>query len=89
MRIIEKKILTREVEDTKDILCNKCGESLYIKFGEGIGNYEGLIEAYVCGGFSALLGDEVGYNFSLCEKCLSELFKTFKYSALIENKDEN
>jgi hypothetical protein len=59
-----------------DIICNKCGNSCQTCSGA-----EGLIEAHICGGFGAKLGDCVEYKFSLCEDCLIRLFDTFKHSA--------
>lgn len=49
---------------------------------------DGLLEAYVCGGYGARLGDEVEYKFSLCENCLAELFKTFKHSPLVSDAED-
>jgi hypothetical protein len=41
-------------------------------------NY-GLIKAQVMGGYySTGLEDESSYSFSICEKCLAEIFKKFK-----------
>ena len=72
MKILE----TREVLTaiTKDIICNKCGNSC-----RGIANYCGLIETCVEGNYdSTILEDGKKYEFSLCEKCLDNLFKDFK-----------
>ena len=68
------KTVTLEVEVTDDVLCNYCGESL---IGEG-GNQNGLVETEVHGGFDSTgLGDGDRFTFSICEKCLLELFKDF------------
>lgn len=80
---------THEVQqtvlETKDIICNQCGNSCRVSldaFGS-ITEYEGLIEAEVCAGYgSKFLGDGNGFAFSLCEECLVKLFKTFKHPAL-------
>lgn len=70
---------TQEVEVIVDVFCNKCGESCK----GAIGNLNGLIEAKVSGAYdSTHIGDGDVYEFSLCEKCLSELFDTFKHKAL-------
>ena len=66
----------KEQEVIDDVICNKCGNSCR---DEHDMNYEGLIEAYVSGGYGSKLGDSVNYKFSLCETCLSEMFKTFKF----------
>lgn len=69
---------------TAVVHCNKCGADCqrFVKDIDGnkfsVGYY-GLIDANVHGGFeSDHLSDCVEYTFSLCEKCLKELFDTFK-----------
>lgn len=76
---IETKSLTQEVID--DILCNQCGESCQDESGM---NFEGLIETNVCGGYSSLLGDSIRYTFSLCERCLEQLFRGFQIATEID-----
>ena len=63
-------------KNIEDILCNQCGCSCKTS-----GNtFEGLIEVIAEGGFfSNFIGDENSIKFSLCEKCLSQLVKNFKY----------
>jgi len=76
------KTETKEVEVLVDAICNKCGESCK----GSIGNLNGLIEAQVSGAYdSSHLGDGNVYEFSMCEKCLSELFKTFKHDPYKSN----
>jgi hypothetical protein len=74
------RVVKREVEITDDIICNKCGASCIEDF-EGLPSTEvayGLIEAEVEGGYySTYLEDQQSYTFSLCEKCLKELFDKF------------
>lgn len=80
--------VTREVtqEETKDILCNKCGDSLVPEGSQSSDDFYGLVETIVTGGyFSTHLIDGATYTFSLCEGCLSELFKTFKYPTYQNN----
>lgn len=77
------KKTTREVLEIESITCNQCGESLH----NGM-NYEGLIGAYVQGGYGAKLGDSVEYKFDLCETCLAKLFETFKIPALVLDEEE-
>lgn len=58
--------------------CNQCGKSCQIDHNVSSDNY-GLINAKVYGGYySNKLEDGVGYTFSLCEPCLSEMFSKFK-----------
>lgn len=73
-----KKVL-KEVEEIVDAFCNKCGESCR---GKHSPNLDGLIEVKVDCGYGSILGDGNIYEFSLCEKCLTELFATFKHPAL-------
>lgn len=73
--MIKTKIIQKEVTETEDILCNKCGKTcidketkcFYGVGGSGSGGY-----------FSTHFVDEQDYQFELCEKCSDELFKTFK-----------
>lgn len=80
MRTIKK--ITREEYVTDQVFCNKCGENCglpKVAPGQESGHPHGLIETTVRGGYwSNPLQDCVSYTFSLCESCLSELFKTFK-----------
>jgi hypothetical protein len=48
-----------------------------------MGNFNGLVEVEVSGAYdSTHLEDCTNYTFSLCEKCLVELFETFSISPL-------
>lgn len=76
MRLVHTVSVTENREVTDDIICNRCGGSCRTR----IGNYEGLVEAVVEGGDGALLGDMVRFTFSICEKCLGQIFLTFKHS---------
>lgn len=61
-----------------DIVCNKCGGSCK-SADEYDTNFYGLIETYIEGGYNSIsLEDGMSYTFSLCEKCLKELFENFK-----------
>lgn len=76
MRITEKKTVTKEIEVTTDIICNKCGNTCTIV---SCLQHYGLIEVEVSGGFdSKSLNDLTTYTFSVCECCLKELFRSFK-----------
>lgn len=70
-------------------VCNRCAGSLMPlvykenrpsgeHFGDNSGPH-GLVDAEVSGGYhSHFLNDMSNYRFSLCEKCLRELFTSFK-----------
>jgi len=74
MKIVKTEKI--EIEIVDDILCDKCGESCKLRDSSEFG---GLIEARVCGGYySTHLEDGEDFNFSICEKCLFEMFKDFK-----------
>ena len=78
MLITETKTVTEERVVVKDVLCNKCGETC-IPDSPQNGAPHGLVEANVTGGYhSTHIGDCESHTFSLCEKCLVELFATFK-----------
>lgn len=75
MRITENKKVSEIKTITKDILCNKCGESCTPKFSKA---FCGLIEVEVYGNYhSEVLEDLKKYTFSICEKCLDIMFAEF------------
>lgn len=70
----------KNVEETKDIFCNKCGKTCAVPLTSthDMVNYHGLIEASVRGGYrSPVLTDGATYTFSLCELCLAKMMKTW------------
>jgi hypothetical protein len=73
-----KKMVEKLV--TEDIICNKCGKSLYNGY-----DYLGLVESKIDCSYYSKLGDGEKVKFSLCEDCLLDLFKDFAFSPL-ENK---
>lgn len=86
MKITEVVQTTETV--TKDILCNKCGESCRTNEGDGHKEFDGLIEVKVMGGYwSKVIGDQNYFEFSLCESCLVVLANTFKINAFCNSDD--
>lgn len=89
------KIVSKDTEVTSDILCNKCGETCGVKHdfddeSGGDGYWYGLIETKVTGGYySTHLQDEKFYTFSICEKCLLEMFHNFKIPTYKEEQLRN
>jgi len=77
MRISHEEQRVEIVEVVDDIICNRCGESC--RHPSLSCNAYGLVEAEVSGGFGARLGDMVRYTFSICERCLEQLFDGFKH----------
>ena len=78
MKTAHKEIEEVEVEVIDDVTCNKCEGSCREVGMEDYG-FNCLIEHKITGGYgSAHLGDMTSYTFSLCEKCLVEMFDTFK-----------
>lgn len=68
----------KEVEVVKEVNCNKCAESLKVS-ESGSDEFYGLVGAKVHGGyFSTDLEDGTEYEFDLCEKCVKEMFDSFK-----------
>ena len=67
---------TKEVEIEDDILCNKCGLSC-----NDLEHHAGIIEYKLVCGFGSILGDGNIFRFSLCEKCIHDMFQTFKIPA--------
>lgn len=63
------------VRDPDSYVCNGCGGGLCPRNDSCP---YGLVEAVVDGGYSSThLSDSVNYRFSLCEKCLREMFDKF------------
>lgn len=62
-----------------DCICNKCGKSQLYGKDDGARDTYGLTAYFTTGFFSKSFPDCMEYEFSLCEECLAELFKTFKY----------
>lgn len=84
MKITKNRIQTIEETVNEEVLCNKCGESLFVLIGiaqdtdERIVDTYGIVEHTYTGGYgSDPLHDLTSYTFSLCEPCLAELFKSF------------
>lgn len=75
MKIARTETQETEVEIIEDIICNKCGETC--RLWED-GQFGGLIENKYTGGYGSILGDMTTYTYSICEKCMKELFDTFK-----------
>ena len=72
---------------TAEVFCNKCSLTCrsaqddfhYNEEDDTAHPFYGLIEAEVAGHYySPALDDCKNYRFSLCEKCLKEMFATFK-----------
>ncbi len=90
------KTVTREVVETDEVRCNKCGELCTTPSQErqmlmshrGTRDWYGLIEAkFTTGYFSDVLNDMQAYTFSLCEPCVKELMESFTLPA--EQKEYN
>lgn len=64
------------IQDPKEILCNYCGGSMHPDPSDvNWQTPDGLLNAKVTGNYSTNhLTDEVLYIFSLCERCLRQLF---------------
>lgn len=66
-----------------DIICNMCGQSLWDWY-----NYNGLVETeIVAGPDSTHLNDLSTYTFSLCESCLTKVFRLFIIQPEIKDKE--
>lgn len=70
---------TRKIVDPKELLCNMCGGCMC-----PIGTHNeqvphGLFNAKIVGGYDSYhLFDMTSYTFSICEKCLRQIFMQFK-----------
>ena len=81
---------TRKTIDPETFLCNMCGEKLChtIKTRSGLWHAEdphGLHNVHVIGGYESYhLLDMNRYTFSLCEKCLRQMFIQFKIKPTVD-----
>jgi hypothetical protein len=74
---------TRQVIDPKEILCNNCGGPQR-PLGTHNEQYSHGLEAEVTGGYESYhLFDMTTYKFSICEKCLREMFNQFAIKPII------
>lgn len=72
----------------EDRLCNRCGECLCPLDTINHSVPHGLVDAKVTGGYNSYhLLDCTSYIFSICEKCLRELFIEFKIKPTINDVD--
>jgi hypothetical protein len=70
---------TRKTVDPSTILCNRCGECMRPLGTHNEQYSHGLEKAEVTGGYDSYhLFDCTTYRFSICEKCLREVFNQFK-----------
>jgi len=89
--MLKNRTVTREVEETYDVICNKCEYSLKVyesvhDNGETYRDYEGLIAVRTSFGYhSKHFGDCTSIDFSLCEKCLWDLVQTFKIDCITDD----
>jgi hypothetical protein len=70
-----KRLVFKSTEETADILCDKCGNSVCINHGS--------FTVYECGTLYASWGygsgqDGSEYHFDLCEPCFMDIIATFK-----------
>ena len=75
------KLVQKEVEETDDLICNKCGKTLkQIISRDGAYNFCGLEEVRMVCGYGSE-NDGIIFTFSMCEKCTQELMSQFKIPA--------
>jgi hypothetical protein len=74
--------------DPKERLCNNCGECLCPLDTISHSDPHGLVNARVTGGYNSYhLMDCTSYVFSICEKCLRQLFINFKIEPTVNEVD--
>lgn len=84
---------TRQIINPEELLCNMCGGCMCHNIKTRSGTWStndphGLFEAQVVGGYESYhLLDLNRYTFSLCEKCLRQLFIQFKIKPTIDEVD--
>lgn len=78
MKIVEKATVTETKEVTKDVICNRCGETCHYDKQDPNSHPIGLLNVQVTGGyFSMFPPDLERWEFDLCESCLGWLVSTF------------
>ena len=83
--MIKKTKKLRKVEVIEDVICNRCAKSLKIKNSSSPNDFFGLVEHTIHGSYDSIsLNDCTSYTFSLCEKCLAGLFKSFEIPPKID-----
>lgn len=82
------KVVTREIEETAEVRCNKCGDlcstpKREIAVAEDSRcEWYGLIGAtFSAGYFSEVFEDGHKFEWDMCEPCLKQLFASFKIPA--------
>ena len=79
------KIVTKQVEEIDDLICNNCGKTLkQIISTSGDFNFCGLEEVKMVCGYGSK-NDGLMFIFSMCEECVLELMARFKIPALEED----
>lgn len=73
--------ITAQVEVTKDVICNNCGDSCNKGFDEEHVDVYGAEVRYSTGYLSEALPDGKTYQFHLCEGCLAIMMAKFKVPA--------
>lgn len=77
MRVTEK--VTVETDKTVDIICDKCGYTLFNFVSHGSRYYkEFALINNTFGYLSEFFGDDTYLEFDICEKCLWDFVQTFK-----------
>jgi hypothetical protein len=72
MRLSHKELVEQEVVD--ETICNCCGETII--------KYAGCLNAYIQWDYANDIFPEELHQYSLCEKCIENQFKTFKHAPL-------
>ena len=79
MRKYEEEEKTYIVEELKEVICNKCGNSI-----DFINHEEHVHNSVTFGYFSKHFGDMEEVEFDLCEKCLYDFVNTFKVPCIVK-----
>lgn len=72
MKLLKKTIAQYVNYELQDVVCNKCGNSCTVNWTGDLGQHFDFTFGYNSS------HDGENYEFDLCEKCIFEMFKTFK-----------
>lgn len=77
--MIEKVMVSREIEVTNDVVCNCCGKSTKDQYG----HFE-CVEVVACWGYGSTKDNQC-HESHICETCYDRIVATFKIPPTVES----
>jgi len=84
MIIKEKKIVTKEIEELKSLICDVCGKSYDLTSKDSNDIYESqeFVHIGFIGGYGSVFGDEERVEIDICQNCFKQ--KLGEYVRIID-----